>query len=65
MNGCVEVAFVDAQVAVRDSKDWLGPVLGFTTAEWSAFLAELCDGEFRTTLGNGRPGLPPCLVGSN
>ena len=28
-NGCVEVAFVEGQVAVRDSKDRAGPVLVF------------------------------------
>lgn len=37
---CVEVAFVGAgRVAVRDSKDRSGPVLVFTGAEWTAFLA--------------------------
>jgi hypothetical protein len=35
--GCVEVAFVNDQVAVRDSKDRLGPVLVFTIPEWEAF----------------------------
>jgi hypothetical protein len=45
-NGCVEVAFVDRQVAVRDSKDRQGPVLLFTPAEWEAFLGGVHDGEF-------------------
>jgi Domain of unknown function (DUF397) len=45
-NGCVEVAFVDGQVAVRDSKDRPGPVLLFTPHEWTAFLAGVRDGEF-------------------
>jgi Domain of unknown function (DUF397) len=45
-NGCVEVAFVDGQVAVRDSKDRQGPVLLFTDSEWRAFLAGARDGEF-------------------
>ena len=43
---CVEVAFLDDAVAVRDSKDRLGPVLIFTTAEWHAFVTGASDGEF-------------------
>lgn len=47
---CVEVAdnLVDELdvVLVRDSKDRTGPVLTFTRAEWSAFLAGVTDGEF-------------------
>jgi hypothetical protein len=42
----VEVAFVDRQVAVRDSKDRQGPVLLFTPAEWEAFVGGVHDGEF-------------------
>jgi Domain of unknown function (DUF397) len=44
-NGCVEVAFVDGDVAVRDSKDRQGPVLLFTPVEWDAFVAGVRDGE--------------------
>jgi hypothetical protein len=43
---CVEVAFLDKAVAVRDSKDRSGPVLIFTAAEWDAFVAGARDGEF-------------------
>jgi hypothetical protein len=43
---CVEVAFLDRAVAVRDSKDRTGPVLIFTSAEWDAFVAGARDGEF-------------------
>jgi hypothetical protein len=43
---CVEVAFLDETVAVRDSKDRSGPVLVFTPAEWDAFVAGARDGEF-------------------
>ena len=47
-NGCVEVAFVDNQVAVRDSKhNGQGPVLVFTPVEWEAFLGGVSDGQFR------------------
>ncbi|MCK9876998.1 DUF397 domain-containing protein [Frankia sp. Ag45/Mut15] len=43
---CVEVAPLGEGVAVRDSKDPLGPVLAFTAGEWDAFLAGARDGEF-------------------
>ena len=45
-NGCVEVAFVQGQVAVRDSKQLGGPVLVFTAHEWEAFLSGARSGEF-------------------
>jgi hypothetical protein len=45
-NGCVEVAFVENQVAVRDSKDRGGPVLLFTVHEWRAFLKGVRKQEF-------------------
>ena len=45
-NNCVEVAFLDAGVAVRDSKDRTGPALMFTPAEWTAFVDSAKDGEF-------------------
>jgi Domain of unknown function (DUF397) len=43
--GCVEVAFVGDQVAVRDSKDRDGPVLLFNASEWREFLGEVRSGE--------------------
>jgi hypothetical protein len=46
-SGCVEVAFVDGQVAVRDSKNRRGGLLVFTPLEWEAFLGGVRDGEFR------------------
>jgi hypothetical protein len=45
-NGCVEVAFVDGHIAVRDSKHQRGPILVFTPVEWKAFLSGAHDGEF-------------------
>lgn len=45
-DNCVEVAFIDGGVAVRDSKDPDGPVLRFTAAEWTAFVGGAKDGEF-------------------
>ncbi len=43
---CVEIAFVDDRVGVRDSKDRSGPVLNFTRAEWAAFVAGVRTGTF-------------------
>ena len=45
-NGCVEIAFLGGQIAVRDSKDRSGPVLTFAPTEWEAFLAGVRHGEF-------------------
>jgi hypothetical protein len=56
VGGCVEVALLDSQVAVRDSKDRHGPVLLFSPTEWEAFLGGARDGEFdlpRAAVGQG------------
>jgi hypothetical protein len=45
-DNCVEVAFVDGAIAVRDSKVPDGPALIFTPAEWDAFVGGAKDGEF-------------------
>ena len=45
-NNCVEVAYLDAAVAVRDSKDPSGPALVFNSATWTEFLNSAKDGEF-------------------
>ncbi len=45
-DNCVEVAFVDGAIAMRDSKHPTGPVLIFTPSEWDAFVAGAKDGEF-------------------
>lgn len=45
-DNCVEVAFIDGAIAVRDSKDASGPVLVFTRGEWDAFVGGAKDGEF-------------------
>lgn len=45
--GCVEVAYVDGVIGVRDTKDHgVGPVLMFTEREWTAFLAGANSSEF-------------------
>ncbi len=47
---CVEIASnLPAVVAVRDSKDPVGPVLAFTPAEWKAFTRRVKDGGFDLT----------------
>ena len=44
---CVEVRLADAQVQVRDTKALgQGPILGFTPAEWTAFVEGVQAGEF-------------------
>ena len=45
-DNCVEVAFVDGAIAVRDSKRPGGPILLFTQEEWDAFVLGAKDGEF-------------------
>jgi hypothetical protein len=37
---CVEVRLSVEEIAVRDSKDRGGPVLGFAAADWRAFLRQ-------------------------
>jgi hypothetical protein len=44
--GCVEVAFVDSSVLVRNSRNPFGPVLTFTPKEWIAFITGSRNGEF-------------------
>jgi hypothetical protein len=44
---CVEVAFLDTVVGLRDSKDrGRGAVLIFALGEWGAFVAGTVDGKF-------------------
>ncbi len=45
-DNCVEVAFVDDAIAVRDSKNPTGPALVYTREEWIAFIGGVKDGEF-------------------
>ncbi|QOC91181.1 DUF397 domain-containing protein [Micromonospora craniellae] len=40
---CIEVAEVGGGLAVRDSRDPVGPVLRFERAAWSAFVTTLRD----------------------
>ncbi|MET8149905.1 DUF397 domain-containing protein [Actinoplanes sp. NPDC049668] len=42
----VEVALLEAGVAVRDARNPDGDVLFFTPAEWDAFVGGAKDGEF-------------------
>lgn len=45
-DNCVEVAFLDGGVALRDSKDQAREPHVFDDGEWSAFVAGAKDGEF-------------------
>jgi hypothetical protein len=45
-SNCVQVAFVDEEILVRDSKDEGGSTLRFNSAEWHAFTAGVIAGEF-------------------
>ena len=45
--GCVEVAYADGAVGVRDTKaQGIGPILEFNEREWRAFIAGARNGEF-------------------
>jgi hypothetical protein len=43
---CVEIAWLDGVVAIRDSKRPTGPALVFKPSEWDAFTAGVQAGEF-------------------
>ena len=43
---CVEVAGLGDEVALRDSKNFSGPVLAITRAGWRVFLGGIRAGEF-------------------
>nr|WP_153806718.1 DUF397 domain-containing protein [Nocardia sp. SYP-A9097] len=43
---CVEVAFLDEAVGVRDSKSPGGPELVFGVREWGVFAAAVAGGRF-------------------
>jgi hypothetical protein len=45
-DNCVEVAFVNGAIAVRDSMNPQKGTLIFTPSEWDAFVAGTKDGEF-------------------
>jgi hypothetical protein len=47
---CVEIAFGNGSVFVRDSKNQERAVLEFTPAEWDAFLRGVYAGEFNTPM---------------
>jgi hypothetical protein len=43
---CVETAFIDGKIAVRDSKDPEGPMLSFSPGAWSGFVADIHEGHY-------------------
>ncbi len=55
LDTCIEVAgLAGGGRAVRDSKDPRGPILIVTTAEWTAFVGRVRDGEFDWRLAMAR-----------
>jgi Domain of unknown function (DUF397) len=57
---CVEVAKLPGgDIAVRNSRDPLGPALVYTPAEVTAFLAGVKNGEFDDLGAGGSLALPP------
>jgi hypothetical protein len=44
---CIEVAVIEADVAIRDSKNLGQPYLRFPKAEWNAFVGEIAAGVHR------------------
>jgi hypothetical protein len=51
-SACVEVAFLDGYVAVRDSRMPTNGVLTFSATAWGVFLAGVRAGEFDREPGN-------------
>ncbi|HEY7607273.1 MAG TPA: DUF397 domain-containing protein [Actinomycetes bacterium] len=51
---CVEIAFIQNAVTVRDSKELRGPILQFSKTEWSQFLDGVRNGEFDSTIPSSR-----------
>lgn len=45
---CVEIASTAGKIAIRDSKDPDGPILVYTSSEFSAFLEGARNGEFNS-----------------
>ncbi len=43
---CIEVANVDGQYLIRDSKNPEQPALAFSSEEWDAFHDGIAEGEF-------------------
>jgi hypothetical protein len=43
---CVEVAYDDGWIAVRDGKDDGGPILVYSGAEWESFIGAAKEGRF-------------------
>lgn len=47
---CVEVAWLEGSVGIRDSKNPTGPALAFTPGEWDAFAAGVRDRNFSSQM---------------
>ncbi len=45
-SNCIEVAYLDEHVLVRDSKDRNGPWLQFSRTSWQEFLHAVCEDDW-------------------
>ena len=43
---CVEVAYANGQVFLRDSQDRLGPIIPYSGSSWRSFLTDAKQGQF-------------------
>jgi hypothetical protein len=48
-SNCVEVAFTNVSVLVRDSKHYKGPVLSISHPAWTGFIAAASRGDYDIT----------------
>lgn len=57
---CVEVAFSDSSILIRDSKQRSGDILEITSSEWQDFLSEIRAARFNLEIMkfHGRHGNP-------
>jgi hypothetical protein len=52
-NGCIEIAFLSGEVAVRDTKNRTLPSHRHPSTSWTAFLAGVRAGEFDQGVARG------------
>ncbi len=43
---CVEVAYANGQVFLRDSQDRLGPIIPYSGSSWRSFVTDAKQGQF-------------------
>ncbi|BCJ61811.1 DUF397 domain-containing protein [Micromonospora endophytica] len=55
---CVEARYANHATQVRDSKDQQGPVLRFSSGQWTGFIGGIKAGEFAAESASGDPHRP-------